>query len=278
MKKNVVKAKKVTIIGCGWLGLPLAHYLVNKQITVVGTTTSQSKVWLLDKCRIEAKLFQLSDSGIETDSLEDIFDTDSLIIIIPFKRSFKNPYIYLDMITQLCNTIKEFPIKRIIFTSSTSLYAAENMPVSEESPIGIGERAQALFKTEEALLNLPHCETTIIRFSGLYGYTRRPGQFLKRFSTVPNPNHPINLIHLDDCISIIDQLINHPDSNLIINACSDEHPSKKDFYTWAANELNLPTPSFEDHDTDSFKIVSNKKLKTMLNYSFKYPNPMVTAP
>ena len=88
----------------------------------------------------------------------------------------------------------------------------------------------------------------------------------------------MNLIHLDDCISIIDQFIDHPDSNLIVNACSDEHPSKKDFYTWAAKQLNLPIPSFEDQDTAPFKIVHNNMLKKTLNYTFKYPNPMVPAP
>ena len=81
------------------------------------------------------------------------------------------------MITQLCSTIKNFPIKRVIFTSSTSLYESKNVPVNENSSIATNDRARALFKTEEALLNLTNCETTIIRFSGLYGYTIDLGNF-----------------------------------------------------------------------------------------------------
>jgi len=51
----------------------------------------------------------------------------------------------------------------------------------------------------------------------------------------------------------------------VLNACADDHPSKKDFYTRAAVAQGMEPPLFSDAVADH-KIVSNAHLKAVLNY------------
>ena len=51
--ENEVK-KKVSIVGCGWLGVPLAVQLLAEGYLVKGSTTSPEKVPLLQQTGVEA--------------------------------------------------------------------------------------------------------------------------------------------------------------------------------------------------------------------------------
>ena len=50
-------------------------------------------------------------------------------------------------------------------------------------------------------------ETTIVRLGGLIGYSRNPGRFFNNKKLVSNPDSKVNLIHRDDCINIIEQIV-----------------------------------------------------------------------
>ena len=60
----------------------------------------------------------------------------------------------------------------------------------------------------------------------------------------------------------------------IFNACSDEHPKRKNLYSLAAEKMGLEPPEFKNEQLSKSKIVSNEKIKEALNYSFKYPDPI----
>ena len=51
---------KISILGCGWLGLPLAKALVNNDYLVSGSTTSEEKIAVLEKAKIEPFLLAIS--------------------------------------------------------------------------------------------------------------------------------------------------------------------------------------------------------------------------
>ena len=72
---------KISIVGCGWLGLPLGKSLVPKGHQVIGTTTSLAKIEILQQAGIEPLLVRfnpLPDVGIQS-----ILETDVLIIALP---------------------------------------------------------------------------------------------------------------------------------------------------------------------------------------------------
>ena len=51
---------KIAIIGCGWLGLPLAKKLIKENFIVNGSTTSKEKISVLKTEKIEPFLIDLN--------------------------------------------------------------------------------------------------------------------------------------------------------------------------------------------------------------------------
>ena len=54
----------IGILGCGWLGLPLASTMVKNKYSVHGSTTSQDKIEALKEKGITPYLIKLSENGI----------------------------------------------------------------------------------------------------------------------------------------------------------------------------------------------------------------------
>ena len=84
----------------------------------------------------------------------------------------------------------------------------------------------------------------------------------------------MNLIHRDDCIGIISQIVEQEVWGEVFNCCADTHPTKREFYTQAAKSIGYPLPKFEDSGSVSFKIISNQKVKHHLNYKFLHDDLM----
>jgi len=163
----------------------------------------------------------------------------------------------------------------VLFVSSTSVYPDVNRDVFEYEDLkpekGSG---QALKIAEDLFREQTGFVTTIVRFGGLVGYDRLPGRFLASKKDVTNGNAPVNIIHRDDCIQIIDQIIKQNVWGETFNACADEHPLRKAYYTAAAIKAVLEPPVFLSSGEVFYKIVNSGKVKKQLNYKFKYPDPI----
>ncbi len=131
---------------------------------------------------------------------------------------------------------------------------------------------KALLKAEQLLLNLQDVKTTIIRFGGLIGANRNPARFMAGKKNI-SAGTPVNLIHREDCINIITQIIEKDIWGEIFNACSPAHPTKEEFYTKASRISELPVPEFSDRP-EKYKVVNSEKLINTLDYKFQYPSPM----
>ncbi|RAP32215.1 hypothetical protein DID76_01010 [Candidatus Marinamargulisbacteria bacterium SCGC AG-414-C22] len=263
--------KTISILGCGWLGLPLGESLSTQNKTIKGSYQSSETHQTLTQTAI--KPYYIScQKEITGKQVSDFFTTDLLIITLPFKRSFNPAELYLEQINSIITMIKKQNIPNVIFTSSTSIYPTQNNIVTEATPIQPShERQHVLHDVEQSLLNITSCQTTILRLAGLYGKSRKIGQFFKPKKNKINPHAQINLIHLTDVINIITQLIKSPLKNTIFNLCSDEHPTKLDCYSY--HNTSLTAADFNTNNNTPYKIVCNKKIKNTLNYIFKYPNP-----
>ena len=51
--------QKVSILGCGWLGIPLAKALLKKGLLVKGSTTTVEKISLLKSFGVEPHLISI---------------------------------------------------------------------------------------------------------------------------------------------------------------------------------------------------------------------------
>ena len=269
---------KISILGCGWLGLPLAEQLRDQGHEIKGSTTSSEKLELLKGKNIAPYLIKLSPQ-LECDNCDDFWESDILIINIPPGRGRDNLVDYhSQQISSVINEVKPSSIDFVIFVSSTSVYPEKPGIVAEEDTVtGHASRTSgnALLKVEQLLKNESDFDTTIVRFGGLYGRDRHPAKYMAGRKNISNGNAPVNLIHQEDCIGIIQKIIKDDVRNEIFNGVSDGHPPKKMYYPAAAKALGLEEPpTFEDDEEEGYKIVSNRKVKQVLKYKFRHPNPM----
>ena len=259
MRRNKLK---IGIVGCGWLGESLAEFYLEKGEQVFGTTRTPSKAISLKKLGVETFLLNSFD-----DDLRWLKTMDVLVLNIP-PSSFVEDYArFMVHIVRHIGTHT-----KVIFISSTSVYDNRNNVVDEnEVFVGNSPRGKNVYQTEKELERALGSGLTIIRMAGLVGKERHPAKFMAG-KNYPGKEEPINLIHLKDCIGLIDAVIEKKYWGETINGCASEHPKKSEYYTWAANEFRLDAPLFTPEKTD-FKIISNEKSRMILGYSYRYDSP-----
>ncbi len=266
--------RSISVLGCGWLGLPLAQRLVHEGYLVKGSTTRPEKLPILERSNITPFLIQCLP-GIHGRDLKVFFQSSVLFLNIPFRRNLADPSDYQRQIESVILHAQSSPIEFVVFAGSTSVYPDSMPDAREDAPfIPDNRRARVLYDIEQSLLGNSHFQTTVIRFGGLYGATREIGGFLAEKKEVQGGDKPVNLIHLDDCIEIVVRIIAQDIRGEILNACSDGHPSRRELYTKAALRIGLDPPQFKEEPTASHKIVRNGKLKKLLHYTFQCPDPL----
>lgn len=267
-----MKKRIVSILGCGWLGVPLAKHLLEAGFQVKGSVTSLEKIDLLSQAGISPFRVVLSEAEMLV-SDPGFFNCDVLIISIPPRRIEAIERIYPAQLAQLIPFILKYGIRKVIFISSTSVYPENRKAAREEDTCEPDKSSgKAIILAENLFKNRNEFETTIIRFGGLIGADRNPARFLLK-SSFPVDNNPVNLIHLDDCIGIIASVIDQDMWGEVLNACCPEHPLKKEFYGKAAGISGSPVPVFSEEDKP-YKIVDSSKLISLLNYKFRFSSPM----
>ncbi|MBO9582854.1 MAG: NAD-dependent epimerase/dehydratase family protein [Flavobacterium sp.] len=272
---------KISILGCGWLGFPLAKTLIAKGISINGSTTSENKLSILKDAGINPFLVILSEvqGTIESESISKniadfLAESDILIIDIPPKLRAVDPNAgkkaFVEKIKNLIPFIEKSTVKKVLFVSSTSVYGDDSNIITEETiPNPDTESGKQLVLTEKLLQENQNFETTILRFGGLIGEDRHPVKFLAGKENLENPDAPINLIHLNDCIGIIEEIVNQSKWNDIFNAVAPFHPTREAFYSQKAIKMNLPEPKFSSEKSNLKKVISSEKIETILNYKFR---------
>lgn len=266
--------KQISILGCGWLGLPLAKSLIEKGFSVNGSTTSVEKIAVLEKAGISPFLVSLSAVEVleETkNSIEKFLkNSEFLIIDIPPKLRGDSKENFVAKIQNIIPFIEKSSVKIVIFVSSTSVYSDNNSIISEErKPNPDTESGKQLLEVEQLLQSSSNFQTTILRFGGLIGEDRHPIKFLAGRKNIENPEGPINLIHQVDCIGIIEAIVCNTELFGVFNTVTPFHPTRKEYYNQKAIELNLPLPEFEEGKISFGKTILSDKIEKVLDYEFK---------
>lgn len=116
--------------------------------------------------------------------------------------------------------------------------------------------------------------TTVLRFGGLIGYDRLPDSAAAVQRRSRAIDTAMNVIHRDDCVRIIHEIVRQQAWGEVFNACADAHPMRRDYYAAAARARGFALPDFGPVQPQPYKIVSSEKLKARLNYKFLFPNPL----
>lgn len=267
----------ISILGCGWLGTPLAEHLIAKGHSVKGSTTTEEKLSALEHKGIHPYLLSL-DPELNCTSCDEFWNSELLVLNIPPGRRRKHVVdFHTTQIESVIRYLEGSPVRFVLFASSTSVYPKTGGVMKEKDAIpgnATRESGEALLKAESLLTGSSAFETTIVRFGGLYGYDRNPAKYLAGKKEVSNGNAPVNLIHQDDCVQIISRIIEMDVRGEIFNAVSEGHPPKKQYYTAIARQAGLEPPTFKPDAGKNYKVISNRKLKRELGYTFRHPNPL----
>ena len=263
---------QISILGCGWLGLPLAKSLLQNGFLIKGSTTSLEKISLLESEGITPYLVRLEEQQISASVADFLADSQILIINIPPKLRGGSTENFVVKITTLLPFIENSTIEKVLFVSSTSVYGEDNEFVSEVTVLNPDtEGGRQLAIVENVLQKNSRFQTTILRFGGLISDDRNPVRFLSGRENIENPDTPINLIHQDDCIGIIQKIIALNSWDETYNAVAPFHPTRQEYYTQKATELNLALPKFVALNTIVGKTILNNKVIEVLDYYFIKP-------
>lgn len=256
--------RKILILGCGYVGTVLAHRLRASGHAVTGWVRSEESAAAL---RAEGFTIHVGDIGNAEDwqSLPTHFD----VAIHCASSNRSGPEVYASVYRNgLRNLIRHLPQARLLFTSSTSVYAqTDGSVVTENSPAEPQTETGKILREAEQI-GLDHA-ATILRLAGIYG----PGRGvlvarLKRDEAVIEGDglRWINQIHREDAASAIAHAIDHAEPAEIYNVSDNEPVNYLTLYQWACAQLNKPMPPFGPVNAArkrgvTHKHVSNAKLR-----------------
>ena len=194
---------RISLLGCGKLGLPLGLKLIDRGYYVKGSTTTASKIDKFKQSGIIPYLLNI-DKLVES----DFFKSDILVLTLPYKKSFSDPNIYKNQIKRVCDSLKFSSINHVVFTSSSSVYPKDAklyLPTDKFIPPNI--RAEILLDCEAVLNQLKNISVITIRLGGIYGVGRKINKSKKNR----------RLIKQNDAISLIKESIRRVGEHDCIN-------------------------------------------------------------
>ena len=251
--------KKITILGCGWLGLSLTNALKNTY-RVIGTWRSETTRKNLESIGIETLHVNLSSSSLP----DALFDTDVLCLFI--SPSTNKETDYKALFDELIKDPRFQGIAHVLFTSSTSVYQKspndkeEDHPIKEENP---------MIQVENALHVNPNI--CILRLAGLMGKGRYLSKYYPSQRILANALSPVNHLHHDDALGVIETIIAQHLTG-VYNVCAPLHPTKEAIIRTQCESLHVSPPLFEQVSDDN-GIVKSTKLIDRTGYQFIYPDP-----
>lgn len=247
---------QISIIGCGWLGLPLCKVLVEAGYHVLGSTTSREKLDILKGAGISPVLFKLDPMPVG-ENFNQLFESELLIINIPPGRKTNPPHFYEEQIKYLKYRLKNSKVERVIFISSTSYYPNTNAEVTTDTEFDLSNGSSEAVVKGELQINQIDQEVVVLRCGGLMGENRIPGRWFSGKET-SGASTPVNYIHREDVIRVINHLLkNWPKKSDVFNLVSDDHPTRKQVHEKMAREYGFEPPLWIEPQTVPFKVVKS---------------------
>ena len=264
--------QRISVLGGGWLGLPLAQYLQAQGYEVAVSRTTATGVAEVRQLGLAAFELALTAETALPDS--SFWRAPTLLITVPPQRD-KSEGEQLAQFAQLIERARYSGVQQVLYISSTSVYADDEPLATEESvpaptkPGGIMVRQLEQLLQQEAAFR-----TTVLRFGGLIGYDRLPDSAAAIQRRSRATDTPMNVIHRDDCVRIIHEIVRQRAWGEVFNACADAHPTRRDYYAAAARARGFVLPDLGPVQPQPYKVVSSEKLKAQLTYKFLYSNPL----
>jgi nucleoside-diphosphate-sugar epimerase len=265
---------RILIAGCGYVGQAVADLFHAAGWTVEGWTHSAESA-----ARLSANPYPVR--GVDVSRRAQVAEHggmfDAVIHCASSRGGDTETYrqVYLDSARNLLET---FPGSKLLFTSSTSVYAQSDsswvMEESETKPVR--ETSRILLETEKLVLDQ---RGIVARLAGIYGPRRSAllSKFLEGTAIIdPENDRFVNQVHRDDIATALFFLLGREvEGAQICNVVDDQPILQSECYRWLAQRLNRPLPPIGKSKGprkrgDSNKRVSNAKLRR-LGWTARYP-------
>ena len=224
-------SSRILIIGCGYVGLPLALRLIEQGRDVSGWVHSAESAATLCEYRFKQIITGSVASEVVWANVAEEYGV--VIHCASSGRGGPEAYreVFLDGVARM--TAHQAQARKIL-VSSTSVYGQTlGEIVTEESPAEPAtETGQILREAEKAALD---AQAMVIRSSGIYGPGR--GALWKKFrqgdAVIEGDGQRwINQIHRDDLVAALLHLMDKGAPGEIYNASDDAPVTQLDFYQW----------------------------------------------
>ncbi len=257
---------RILIAGCGYVGEATADLFHAAGWNVEGWVHSEKSA-----ARLSAKPYRVDvvDISQGNDPAKKTKTFEAVVSCVSSRGGDAEMYrrIYFNGTR---NLLENFPAARILFTSSTSVYAQrDGSLVTEESETKpLHETGRILLETEKVVLDKGGIVT---RLAGIYG----PGRsalltgFLKGTATIdPERDRFVNQVHRDDIASALFLILNRQPQlrAQTYNIVDDQPMLQSDCFRWLAKRLNRTLPPIGQSPRqrkrgDTNKKVSNSRLR-----------------
>jgi nucleoside-diphosphate-sugar epimerase len=257
---------RVLIAGCGYVGEATADLFHSAGWNAEGWVHSKQSASRLSAKPYSVRLVDISQPG-EIGECAGGFD--AVIHCASSRGGDAQAYreLYLNGAR---NLLEAFAGTKILFTSSTSVYAQRDASwVTEESETKpVTETGRILLEVEKLILEKGGI---VVRLAGIYGPRRSAllSKFLDGTATIdPNNDRFVNQIHRDDIASAVFLLLNRreQEAGQLYNVIDDQPLLQSECYRWLSQKLNRPLPPIRKSEQsrkrgDTNKRVSNAKLR-----------------
>ncbi len=237
---------RIVVVGCGWLGLPLAASLAADGHDVIGTTTRPARFDELRRSGVRPERLVAApgaDGAVRIDGDARIFDgADRVVVAVSPSGDYEA---YPKAIAAVADEAVRSEAAHLTLCSSTGVYpgSAEHPLVREEDASPSASRRAPFLLSAEAAVRERAVAATIVRLAGLWGHGRHPARSLAG-RELDGPDVPVNLVHRDDVIAAIRTLTLPTPTTGTFSVVAEAHPPRGTFYVNEARRLGLPAPTF----------------------------------
>jgi nucleoside-diphosphate-sugar epimerase len=239
----------IAVIGCGWLGFPLALRLKELGHIVHGSSTRETQLELLENKGISGFLYDDLEHSNLTERAKK-----AAVAIINFPPSRSKDY--AAQVKHLISQLSEDT--NVIFTSSTGVYQDLDGSCDESSPV---LDTHPVFLAEEVVRKSGR-NATILRLAGLISEDRNPVKYLSGKLNADGQK-VVNLVHREDVISALLKVLEDEVWSETFNVCFPAHPTRDDYYSKQAKLAHLQAPTFSFSIGKGKEIDSSKLVRTL---------------
>ena len=262
----------ILIIGCGYIGMPLAKYFVQKGHFITATTHNPTKLKLLSKIAQKSLILKGSDSSEITHLLKE---NKSIIVTIAADSLEDYEEAYLKTAHSIkhaaCHLDEPF---MVIYTSRGIVYGDhDGRWVDETASLNSTlDKSKVLIETEltfESLKNLG-VKVCILRLAEVYGPSFELSSKAQKIYPASS-NFYTNMVHQEDVVRAIAYAHEHKLEG-IYNIVDDDHPTRQKLFDKLLEKLNVEKVDWSAKPfllNNGNRRESNHKIKSE-GFEFKY--------